>query len=233
MTIYELSTEPLFPPADHAEDEGLLAIGGDLSPPRLIAAYASGIFPWPHRGMPLLWFSPDPRMVLMADEVRVSRSLRQVLRRGRFEIRLDTAFRQVMQGCAAARRKGARGTWINREMIEAYTRMHEMGFAHSAEAWHEGKLVGGLYGVSIGRAFFGESMFTTMPNASKAAFATLVGQLDRWGIRLIDCQTHTDHLERLGARLVPRAEFLALLAQAVREEAPPTPWLLDAPRIAT
>lgn len=233
MTIYQLPTEPLFPPPHHAEEEGLLAVGGDLSPERLIAAYASGIFPWPHRGMPLLWFSPDPRMVLRAGELQVSRSLRQVLKRGRFEIRLDTAFEQVMQGCARARRKGARGTWITKPMIEAYTRLHEMGFAHSAEAWQDGKLVGGLYGVSIGRAFFGESMFAARPDASKAAFATLVRQLERWDINLVDCQTHTDHLERFGARLIPREEFLGMLAEAVRQPAPATPWRLDAPRIET
>lgn len=233
MTIYQLPHEPLFPPPDHAEEEGLLAIGGDLSPERLIAAYAAGIFPWPHRGMPLLWFSPDPRMVLFAGELKVSRSLRQVLQRGRFEIRLDTAFEQVMQGCAKSRRKGVRGTWITRAMIDAYTRLYELGFAHSAEAWQDGNLVGGLYGVSIGRAFFGESMFAAKPDASKAAFATLVGQLARWGFEWVDCQTHTDHLASFGARLIPRAEFLGLLAQAVRQPAPATPWRLDTPRIET
>lgn len=227
MTIYQLPPEPLFPPPEHAEDEGLLAVGGDLSPQRLIAAYSQGIFPWPHRGMPLLWFSPDPRMVLNAGELCVSRSLRQTLRRGTYEIRLDTAFEQVIHGCAKSRRKGTRGTWISRPMIDAYTALHDIGLCHSAEAWHEGRLVGGLYGISLGGAFFGESMFALEPDASKAAFATLAHQLQAWGIGLIDCQTHTEHLARFGARLIPRSEFLAGLAAALRRPTRQGPWRLQ------
>jgi leucyl/phenylalanyl-tRNA--protein transferase len=227
VPIYQLPPEPVFPSPEEAEEEGLLAVGGDLSPERLITAYSMGIFPWPHRGMPLLWFSPDPRMVLDARAIRLSRSLRQVIRRGRFEVRLDTAFTRTMTGCARARRKGARGTWITRAMIEAYTRLHEMGLAHSAESWRDGKLAGGLYGVCLGGVFFGESMFAAEPDASKVAFATLVAQLRAWGIHLVDCQTHTEHLERFGARLIPRREFLDQLAVAVRQVSRPGPWKLE------
>lgn len=227
MPIYALSDEPVFPPADHAEDEGLLAVGGDLSVPRLLAAYRAGIFPWPHRGMPLLWFSPDPRMVLYPGQIKLARSLKQIIRRGDFEIRLDTAFAQVMTGCATAKRKGPRGTWITKPMIKAYTELHELGAAHSAEAWQEGKLVGGLYGVSLGGVFFGESMFALVPDASKVAFATLVAQLVAWGFGMIDCQTHTAHLERFGAALIPRRRFLQELAVLVDQPGRAHKWQLE------
>lgn len=228
MTIYRLPEEPVFPPAEEAEEDGLLAVGGDLSPQRLLAAYSQGIFPWPHKGYPLLWFSPDPRMVLRAPELKLHRSLRQTLRKGVFEVRLDTAFEQVMRGCAGAKRRGQKGTWITPAMIRAYTALHELGFAHSAEAWQDGKLAGGLYGVSLGGAFFGESMFAAVDDASKVAFAVLVQQLAAWGIALVDAQTHTAHLERFGARLMPRSEFLALLQQALKAPTRRGPWRLDA-----
>lgn len=227
VPIYQLPPEPIFPSPEEAEEEGLLAVGGDLSPERLITAYSMGIFPWPHRGMPLLWFSPDPRMVLDAREIKLARTLRQVIRRGKFEIRLDTAFAETMTGCAKSKRKGQRGTWISKPMIQAYTTLHELGIAHSAESWLDGKLVGGLYGVSLGAVFFGESMFASVPDASKAAFATLVAQLRAWGVNLVDCQTYTEHLARFGARLIPRGEFLQQLGIAVRQRSLQGHWKLE------
>jgi len=227
VPIYQLPPEPVFPPPDHAEEEGLLAVGGDLSVERLVTAYSMGIFPWPHRGMPLLWFSPDPRMVLDAREIKLARTLKQVIRRGKFEVRLDSAFAQTMTGCAKSKRKGQRGTWISKPMIEAYTALHELGVAHSAESWLDGKLVGGLYGVCLGEAFFGESMFATEPDASKVAFATLAAQLRAWGVNLIDCQTYTDHLARFGAALIPRQQFLQRLDTAVRQPSRQGHWKLE------
>ncbi len=195
------------------EPDGLLAVGGDLGPARLLRAYRSGIFPWYNEDQPILWWSPDPRMVLPPTELKVSRSLRKTLRRGEFDFTLDHAFRTVIEACAAPR-DGATGTWLTRDMIEAYVHLHELGHAHSAEAWHAGKLVGGLYGVAIGGAFFGESMFTRKRDASKAAFATLVHQLEKWGFSLIDCQVHTDHLASLGARCIAREDFIHLIRRA-------------------
>jgi leucyl/phenylalanyl-tRNA--protein transferase len=231
MPIYHLTHALVFPPPELADPDGIVAIGGDLRPERLRLAYAQGIFPWPHRGYPLLWFSPDPRMVLRACELHVGRRLERVIRQRRFEVRLDTAFGEVMRRCAAIRRAGQRGTWITPAMIEGYTALHTLGYAHSAEAWLDGRLVGGVYGVSIGRVFTGESMFTTVPNASKVAFATLVRQLDRWGIDLVDAQVHTPHVEAFGATLWPRERFLAALRDAADEpERYPTrlgPWRLD------
>ncbi|MBX3472801.1 MAG: leucyl/phenylalanyl-tRNA--protein transferase [Planctomycetes bacterium] len=227
MPIYQLPPEPIFPSPEEAEEEGLLAVGGDLSPERLVTAYSMGIFPWPHRGMPLLWFSPDPRMVLEASQIKLARSLRQVIRRAKFEVRLDTAFADVMTGCAKARRKGQRGTWISKPMIKAYCTLHDLGIAHSAESWLNGKLVGGLYGVCLGGAFFGESMFAAEPDASKVAFATLVAQLRAWGVDLVDCQTYTDHLARFGARLIPRRDFLDQLSRAVRQRSLQGRWKLE------
>lgn len=227
VPIYQLPPEPIFPSPEEAEEEGLLAVGGDLSPERLVTAYSMGIFPWPHRGMPLLWFSPDPRMVLDAREITLAKSLRQAIKRRKFEVRLDTAFAETMTGCAKAKRKGTRGTWITKPMITAYTQLHELGIAHSAESWLDGELVGGLYGVSLGRVFFGESMFAAEPDASKVAFATLVAQLRAWGVSLVDCQTHTEHLERFGARLIPRSEFLKRLAQEVRQPSLQGRWKLE------
>ncbi len=231
MTVYQLTRALDFPPPEHAEPDGLLAIGGDLGPERLRLAYSQGIFPWPHRGYPLLWFSPDPRMVLRAEDLHISRRLRRLIRQQRFEIRLDTAFDQVIRRCAAARRPGQRGTWITPAMVQAYSALHAQGYAHSAEAWLDGRLVGGLYGVSLGRVFTGESMFAAVPNASKVAFATLVRQLDPWGIDILDAQVHTPHIAAFGATEWPRARFLALLREALADPARhPTrrgPWRLD------
>lgn len=205
-----------FPPLENAltEPPGLLAAGGELSPQRLIDAYSKGIFPWYNEGDPVLWWSPDPRMVLFPRELKISRSLAKRLRRKDYEVRLDTAFGAVMQACAEPR-DGQAGTWITRDVIAGYSRLHELGFAHSVETWIENELVGGLYGVALGRAFYGESMFTRITDASKIAFAHLVRQLDRWQFGIIDCQMRTAHLASLGAREIPRAEFRRSLDELV------------------
>ncbi|HKA90824.1 MAG TPA: leucyl/phenylalanyl-tRNA--protein transferase [Haliangiales bacterium] len=214
MPVYQLDHRLWFPPPEEAED-GLLAVGGDLRPERLLLAYSRGIFPWYEEGIPILWHSPDPRLVLPAASLHVSRSLRKTLKRHIYDIRFDTAFAQVIAECARVKRPGQRGTWITRDMRAAYLRLYESGFAHSIEAWREEKLVGGLYGVSLGGAFFGESMFARAPDASKAAFVVLVERLREWGIELIDCQVHTEHLARFGAEEWPRARFLQALAKAL------------------
>ncbi len=214
MPVFRLDERLVFPPPELAE-EGLLAVGGDLSPERLLLAYAMGIFPWYEEGQPILWHSPDPRLVLRAAELHVSRSLGRTLRRGTFRITFDAAFGRVIDACAAAGRPGQQGTWITAEMRRAYKRLHRLGYAHSAEAWQGDRFAGGLYGVSLGGAFFGESMFAHAPDASKAVFVTLVRRLQLWGITLIDCQVATEHLERFGAREWPRERFLAELAQAL------------------
>jgi leucyl/phenylalanyl-tRNA---protein transferase len=223
-----LDAEDPFPPVGEAmrDPNGLLAAGADLSPARLLDAYSRGIFPWFGEDDPLLWWSPDPRMVLYVDELHVSRSLRKTTRSGRFTITLDKAFSAVMRGCADPR-DGQEGTWITTEMRAAYARLAALGYAHSAEAWANGELVGGLYGVAIGRMFYGESMFARQSDASKVAFVTLVGQLRRWGFRLIDCQMSTAYLTSFGAREIPRREFLDEVSRAVREPAIPAPWTLD------
>jgi leucyl/phenylalanyl-tRNA--protein transferase len=217
----------LDPAADHAfpdpalaetEPNGLLAVGGDLSPRRLVNAYREGIFPWYSTGQPILWWSPDPRLVLRPQAFHLSRSLRKTLRSDRFQVSLDADFGAVIRGCAAPR-PGADDTWIVPEMITAYERLHALGLAHAAEAWRDGELAGGLYGVALGRAFFGESMFSQATDASKVAFAHLARRLAAWGYALIDCQVHTPHLASLGAVTMPRALFLAEVAAAVR--APP------------
>lgn len=227
MTVYRLPEELVFPSPDEADEDGLLAVGGDLTPERLLLAYSQGIFPWPHEGLPMLWFSPDPRMVLDVDELRVQRSLRQVINKGRFEVRLDTAFADVVAGCKSVPRAGQAGTWITNGMRRAYERLFDLGFAHSAEAWLDGELVGGLYGVSLGRAFFGESMFAKQPDASKVAFVAMVEQLKRWEFHFVDAQVHTPHLERFGAKLIPRSEYLQRLEKAMQQPAKRGPWTLD------
>ena len=226
--IFRLDERLLFPRPDLAEKSGLLAVGGDLRPERLVLAYASGIFPWYSDDAPILWHSPDPRMVLLADDLHVGRSLSKAVRRAPYDVRLDTAFRAVIEACSAVPRPGQGGTWITDEMIDAYEDLHDRGVAHSAEAWQDGELVGGLYGVSLGSAFFGESMFAVAPDASKIAFVTLVHQLARWGIELVDCQVHTEHLERFGAEEWPRARFLAALEEALQTPTRLGPWHLDA-----
>jgi leucyl/phenylalanyl-tRNA--protein transferase len=232
MPIYRLGPEPVFPDPEESEPDGLLAVGGDLAPQRLLLAYATGVFPWYAEGQPILWHSPDPRAVLVPSALHVSKSLGKRLRRRTFEVRLDTAFADVIRACAEVPRPGAQGTWITRDMLRAYVRLHELGFAHSAEAWERGRLVGGIYGVSLGGAFFGESMFTQRNDASKVAFAVLMRQLERWGFDFLDCQMRTPHLERMGAVLWPRKAFLEALAHAVRRETRRGRWSLDAPDAA-
>ncbi len=215
MPVWKLIDEVIFPDPKQAEPSGLLAVGGDLRPERLLAAYAAGIFPW-YAEEPILWYSPDPRMVLAPGALRVVRSLRRVIAKERFEIRFDTAFERVIRECAAAERPDQDGTWITADMIEAYCRLHELGYAHSAEAWADGKLVGGLYGVSLGAGFFGESMFANREEASKVAFVHLVRRLHDWDFELVDCQVESDHLARFGAENWTRARFLAALERALR-----------------
>jgi leucyl/phenylalanyl-tRNA---protein transferase len=224
MPVYRLDERLVFPPPEHADDSGLLAVGGDLRPERLLLAYAQGIFPWYGDDLPLLWHSPDPRMVLRPAELHVPRSLRKALRKHPFEITFDTAFGDVIDACAATPRPDQDGTWITREMRDAYVELHERGYAHSAEAWRGDELVGGLYGVSLGAAFFGESMFARASNASKAAFVELVQLLTAWRFELIDCQVYTEHLESLGATLWPRDEFLSTLARALERPTRIGPW---------
>jgi leucyl/phenylalanyl-tRNA--protein transferase len=214
------------------DPNGLLAAGGDLSPRRLLDAYARGIFPWFGEDDPVLWWSPDPRMVLWLPRLHISRSLRRTIRSGRYTVTLDAAFDRVMAGCAAPRGDGD-GTWITREMREAYQGLAQMGYAHSVETWSGGQLVGGLYGVAIGRMFFGESMFSWSPDASKVAMAYLVGQLGRWGFEVIDCQMATSHLAALGADEIPRAEFLAHVDRLTRLPAVTPPWVLEQGLLAT
>ena len=227
MPVYRLSKALVFPPPEGASEEGLVAVGGDLSPERLLLAYGQGIFPWPSEEVPaMLWFSPDPRFVLEPLRAHVPRSLEKRARRGGFEIRADTAFEQVIAGCQRAYRPGQGGTWITGELLAAYVALHRQGYAHSVECWIDGALAGGLYGVSLGRAFFGESMFAEVPDASKLAFATLLGNLAAWDFALVDCQVRTAHLARFGAVDWPRARFLRALRAAVAAEARTGPWSL-------
>ena len=222
-----LTDNASFPPVARAlrSPNGLLAAGGDLSAPRLLEAYRHGIFPWFNPGEPVLWWSPDPRMVLIPEELKVSRSLAKLLRNPVYEVRTDTVFERVMRGCAAPRGEGV-GTWIQEEMIAAYCTLHQMGYAHSVETWIDGKLVGGLYGVCIGRMFYGESMFSEVSNVSKIALAHLAAQLRRWNFSMIDCQMNTPHLTSLGAREIPRSEFIAKLQELIHY-APITNWQFD------
>ncbi len=221
MPLFRLPRQPVFPDPALAEPDGLLAAGGDLSVERLLAAYAAGVFPWYSEGLPILWWSPDPRLVLFPAELHVSRSLLRTLRSARFQVRADTAFEQVIRRCAGQLRPGQDGTWITPEMIDAYLRLHRRGVAHSFEAWDGEGLAGGLYGVSLGAAFFGESMFADRPDASKVAFVRSVEWLAARGIQMVDCQVRTAHLQRFGAREIPRREFLARLARALER---PTLW---------
>jgi leucyl/phenylalanyl-tRNA--protein transferase len=209
-----------------AEPNGLLAAGADLSLPRLLEAYRNGIFPWFAHGQPILWWSPDPRMVLFPAELKVSRSLARTMRNTRFEVRADTAFDEVIEGCRQPRR-GEYGTWITEEMAEAYGALHRAGFAHSVETWLDGELVGGLYGVALGRAFFGESMFTRVSDASKVALVALARQLEHWGFGVIDCQMNTAHLASFGAREISRTEFTRMLRELVHYAPVPVPWRLE------
>lgn len=216
MPFYYLLTDKIaFPPPHLASRDGLLAIGGDLSEKRLLLAYRMGIFPWFSDEEPIMWWSPDPRLVLYPDEIRISKSLKKTIKKDVFQVTMDQAFNRVINECARVRRGKNQGTWIVNDMIKAYCRLHESGFAHSVEAWHEGKLAGGLYGVSLGRCFFGESMFTRISNASKVAFVKLVEYLKALSFDMIDCQVTTEHLMRFGAREIPRKYFLEQLEKAL------------------
>lgn len=199
-----------------ADEDGLLAIGGDLSTERLLLAYRSGIFPWYNENEPICWWSPDPRFVLFPEELKVSSSMKTVLQNGRFRFTANKAFEKVIQHCKAVARPGQEGTWISPAMQKAYTTLHELGYAHSAEAWQDGELVGGLYGIRLGNLFFGESMFSLQPNASKFAFINYVRQLQKEQVQLIDCQVYTSHLESLGARMIPRELFMQFLVNNSR-----------------
>jgi leucyl/phenylalanyl-tRNA--protein transferase len=215
MPVYRLSeTEIAFPPVDSAEPNGLLAVGGDLSVERLIQAYEHGLFPWFNPGEPLLWWSPDPRFVLFPEELKVAKSMRPYFNQRKFDVRFDTCFEAVIRACQRQRRNGQlSGTWITEDMVAAYCRLHEVGCAHSVEVWQSTNLVGGLYGISLGRVFFGESMFATVNNASKFGFITLVQRLQEQRFVLIDCQQQTQHLGSLGARAIDRKVFIDILQQ--------------------
>ena len=223
MPVYRLIDALVFPPPEHAE-QGLLAVGGDLRPERLLLAYKQGIFPWYSEGEPVWWHSPDPRFVLPPEAMRVQRSLAKVIGRRPFEVRFDTAFAEVIRRCGQKRRPGQRGTWITGAMRQAFTTLHQMGVAHSAEAWLEGRLVGGLYGVSLGDVYFGESMFADVDDASKVAFVALVRWMQARGIKLVDSQVRTEHLARFGAEDWPRERYLARLGELIHAPTRLGPW---------
>ena len=216
MPLFLLSDEIIFPSPHLAGKEGLLAAGGDLTEKRLLCAYEKGIFPWYSEGDPILWWSPDPRLVLYPEEFKISRSLKRIIKKRIFRVTVDTAFKRVIRSCADVPRGNNAGTWIVEEMIDAYCRLHESGYAHSVEAWYGDDLAGGLYGVSLGGCFFGESMFSRVDNASKAAFAALVEYLKSSGCSIIDCQVTAQHLMRFGAREIPRTLFLKELEEALK-----------------
>jgi leucyl/phenylalanyl-tRNA--protein transferase len=226
MPVFRLDERLIFPPPELADENGVIAVGGDLSPKRLLLAYSAGIFPWYGEDLPIIWHSPDPRLVLTPGAVHVPRSLRKAMRKKTYEIRLDTAFAQVIDRCAETSRPDQDGTWITGDMKAAYVHLHELGFAHSAEAWRDGELVGGLYGVSLGGAFFGESMFARADNASKIAFVTLIEHIAAWDITLIDCQVYTEHLSRFGAEEWPRQRFLTALSRALQTPTRRGKWRL-------
>ena len=221
---YRIPEAHVFPDPQLADDDGLLGVGGDLNPARVALAYQLGIFPWYSEGLPILWWSPDPRLVLLPSELRVSRSLEKRIRNGPFRVTADRAFADVIHRCAAVPRPGQSGTWITQDMLASYIALHEAGRAHSVEAWVGDVLVGGVYGVVAGAVFCGESMFSVQPDASKVAFVALVRSLARWGCPLIDCQVRTEHLARFGAREVPRTEFLERLADGRSGTLPGGPW---------
>ena len=227
MPVYQLSKDLIFPAPYLASKEGLLAIGGDLSIRRLLLAYRNGIFPWYSEDEPILWWSPDPRLVLYPNELKVSRSLKKVIKQNIFEIHMDRAFEAVISECAQVRLENREGTWIVADMIRAYCRLYEAGFAHSVEAWQDNDLAGGLYGVSIGKCFFGESMFTRITNASKVALVALVEHLKSLEFAFIDCQINTAHLCRLGAREISRARYLNELKEALKHSTHKGNWSLQ------
>lgn len=227
MPVFQLTEKIGFPPPHLAEQEGILAVGGDLSVKRLLLAYRMGIFPWYAEDDPIIWWSPDPRLVLYPPRLRFSRSLNRLLKKNAFAVTMDRAFEQVIVECAAVRSELGEGTWLVDEMIEAYVKLHDAGFAHSVETWREGRLAGGLYGVSLGRAFFGESMFMRVSNASKVAFVRLVRQLEQWGFDMVDCQVKTDHLVGFGAQEIPRKVFLEQLKKTLKHPTRKGLWRFD------
>jgi leucyl/phenylalanyl-tRNA---protein transferase len=214
MPLFALDKKLIFPPTHLAEPDGLLAMGGDLSPERLLLAYRNGIFPW-YEGEHILWWCPDPRFVLFPDELKINKSVKPLLNRNAFEFTTNKAFARVIHACKKIKRPGQQGTWITNEVEKAYIRMHELGYAHSAEVWKNGQLAGGLYGIKLGKVFFGESMFSNVSNASRYAFIKYTGQLKTEGIQLIDCQVYTEYLEGMGARMIEGKEFKDLLEQYV------------------
>jgi leucyl/phenylalanyl-tRNA--protein transferase len=209
--MYYLSKDLFFPPVSHADSDGILAVGGDLSPERLQLAYNSGIFPWFNEGEPIIWWSPNPRMVLYLDELAVSKSMRNILNRNIFKVTFNRNFRDVISNCQQIKRDGQSGTWITNDMIEAYCRLNELGMAKSVEVWQDNKLVGGLYGVDLGHVFCGESMFSLVSNASKVAFIALANQLKKDNYRLLDCQVYNEHLASLGCKEIERKDFMSIL----------------------
>lgn len=211
--MYSLSDTIYFPPVTTASEDGFLAIGGDLCTERLLEAYRNGIFPWYNEDDPICWWSPDPRCVLYPDQLHISKSMQQIIKSDQFDFSIDRAFEKVIHACSTVKRKDSNGTWISEEMINAYIKLHKLGYAISAEAWVDEKLVGGLYGIKMGNLFFGESMFSMMTNASKFAFIKLIQHLKTSGLVLIDCQMHTKHLESLGAVIIPRKQFIEMLKQ--------------------
>ena len=224
MPVYQLPEEPLFPHPSEAEEDGLLAVGGDLSMQRLVTAYANGIFPWYSEEHPILWWSPNPRLVLFPEKFKASKSLIRIVKSRKFEIKFDTAFSEVIENCAQVKRQHEEGTWITKEMKEAYIILHKKGLAHSVESYLEGKLVGGLYGVSLGKAFFGESMFHAVSDASKVAFYHLIERLKQWKFNIVDAQVYTDHLVSLGAEEIPRPKFLKILENSVQYDTKVGKW---------
>jgi len=211
--MFLLSNELYFPPVTEADEEGILAIGGDLSTQRLILAYRNGIFPWYTDDEPIIWWCPNPRFVLFPDEIKISKSMRAVVKKQTYSFTINNCFNNVIKNCKTINREGQSGTWISEEIIDAYTNLHNLGYALSAETWKNNKLIGGFYGVKMGNIFFGESMFSLSPNASKFAFIQLVQHLKNEGVKLIDCQVYTNHLESLGAKMIDRNDFMRLLEQ--------------------
>ena len=227
MTVFLLTDKIAFPPPHLASSEGLLAVGGDLSRERLLLAYRMGIFPWFSDDEPILWWSPDPRLVLYPNEIKISKTLKKIMKKGLFKVTMDSAFVQVINQCAQIRIQNNQGTWILEDMIDAYCKLHESGFAHSVETWYQGELVGGLYGVSLGKCFFGESMFTRISNASNVALVTLVEYLNTLSFDMIDCQLTTEHLLRFGAREIPRAAFLNQLEVSLKASTKKGKWYFE------
>jgi len=227
MPVFLLTDKIAFPPPHLASSDGLLAVGGDLSQERLLLAYRMGIFPWFSDDEPILWWSPDPRLVLHPREIKISKTLKKIMKKGLFKVTMDSAFAQVINQCAKIRLQNNQGTWIVEDMIDAYSNLHESGFAHSVEAWYHGKLAGGLYGVSLGKCFFGESMFTRISNASNVALVKLVEYLNTLSFDMIDCQLTTEHFLRFGAKEIPRVSFLNQLEESLKTPTKKGKWCYE------